>query len=409
MKKQSLILLFIHAYLILIGQNNINPHCGFNELRQLDSLTLNNVKQFDEVLKRKLNSFQKDILLRGTPVIIPVVVHIVKHSLDENINDETVYAQIDALNRDFNAHNLDINKVPIEFKVLTPKSGIHFCLTNKDTIGNSTNGIIRIKTNIKTIGLKDSLFDTNLGGSTAWNPDKYLNIWVANTGDYITGMGSYPNAVPTYKSGVVVHPRYFGKNTTSKFGLGRVAVHEVGHYLGLYHTWGKVNDTLCETDDDVADTPPQLSAYFGCPTYPQYSCGLSSLFMNFMDYVDDPCMLMFTEGQMQRMLTTIETYRKGLLDSDVSCSKDLNKTINLFVYPNPTSGQLFITYEAVLNETQADMRILDLLGKTVLQRKLDFSTTPLSIDVSALPSGIYNLVFTIKDKLPIAQKIVVMR
>ena len=131
--------------------------------------------------------------------------------------------------------------------------------------------------------------------------------------------------------------------------------------------------------------------------------------MNFMDYVDDPCMLMFTEGQMQRMLTTIETYRKGFLDSDVSCSEDLNKTINLFVYPNPTSGQLFITYEAVPNETQADVQIFDLVGRMVFYTKLDFSINPLSINVSDLPSGIYNLVFTIKDKLSIAQKIVVMR
>ncbi len=397
MKKQSL---------ILIGQNKINPHCGFNELRQLDGLTLNNVKQFDEILKRKLNSFQKDILLRGTPIIIPVVVHIVKHSLDENINNETVYSQIDALNRDFNAHNLDLNTLPNEFKKLISKSGIRFCLTNIDTNGNSTNGIIRIRTNIKTIGLKDSLFDIHLGGSTAWNPDKYLNIWVANTGDYITGMGSYPNAVPTYKSGVVVHPRYFGKNTTSKFGLGRVAVHEVGHYFGLYHTWGKVNDTLCETDHDVADTPPQLSAYFGCPTYPQYSCGQSSLFMNFMDYVDDPCMLMFTEGQMQRMLMTIETYRKGFLDSDVSCSKDLNKDISLTVFPNPTSGQIKLNWKIGSNIEGGYLKLLNMQGQQVLERNIISETNELTLFALDVPNGLYLLSVEILGSGVYVQKIV---
>ena len=397
MKKQSL---------ILIGQNKINPHCGFNELRQLDGLTLNNVKQFDEILKRKLNSFQKDILLRGTPIIIPVVVHIVKHSLDENINNETVYSQIDALNRDFNAHNLDLNTLPNEFKKLISKSGIRFCLTNIDTNGNSTNGIIRIRTNIKTIGLKDSLFDIHLGGSTAWNPDKYLNIWVANTGDYITGMGSYPNAVPTYKSGVVVHPRYFGKNTTSKFGLGRVAVHEVGHYFGLYHTWGKVNDTLCETDDDVADTPPQLSAYFGCRTYPQYSCGQSSLFMNFMDYVDDPCMLMFTEGQMQRMLMTIETYRKGFLDSDVSCSKDLNKDISLTVFPNPTSGQIKLNWKIGSNIEGGYLKLLNMQGQQVLERNIISETNELTLFALDVPNGLYLLSVEILGSGVYVQKIV---
>ena len=409
MKKQSLILYFIHFYFILNSQNSNAPYCGFNQFKNTDTLFLNKIKQFDEELKRKLNTRQKDIFLRGTPIVIPVVVHIVKHSLDENINDETVYSQIEALNRDFNAHNLDLNTLPNEFKKLIPKLGIRFCLTDKDTNGNSTNGIIRTKTNVKVIGLKDSLFDTHLGGSTAWNPDKYLNIWVANTGDYITGMGSYPNAVPTYKSGVVVHPRYFGKNTTSKFGLGRVAVHEVGHYFGLYHTWGKVNDTLCETGDDVADTPPQLSAYYGCPTYPQYSCGQSSLFMNFMDYVDDPCMLMFTEGQMQRMLLTIETYRKGLLNSEVTCSQDLNKDIGLTVFPNPTSEQIRLNWKIGSNTEGGYLKLFNVQGQQVIQRNIINKTDELTLNALTIPNGLYLLFIEILGRGIYMQKVMIIK
>ncbi len=68
-----------------------------------------------------------------------------------------------------------------------------------------------------------------------------------------------------------------------------------------------------------------------------------------------------------------------------------------------------MTYEAIPNETQADIRIFDLVGRIVFHTKLDFSITPLSIDVYDLPTGLYNLVFSVKDKLPIIQKIVVMK
>ena len=345
MKKHINIVIFItFSPFLLRGQNGNILHCGF----PTDSIALKKMEQFDIHLRQNGNN----IYQRST-IIIPVVVHIVKTTTDEVINDETIFSQIDILNRDFNAHNADLNKVPTEFKKHIATSSIRFCLTHKDTNGNATTGILRVSTKVHVIGLKDSLFDTKTGGSTAWNPDKFLNIWVANTGDFITGIGSYPNLVPPYKSGIIVHPRYFGKNKTSKFGLGRVAVHEVGHYLGLYHIWGKTNDTLCETGDEVADTPPQLYAHSECPSYPQYSCGQSSMFMNTMDYVNDPCMLMFTEGQMQRMLATISTYRKGLLNSDVTCMVGLNKDVAYLVYPNPTTlGQININLKIGNNTPQ---------------------------------------------------------
>ncbi len=363
------------------------------------------MQQFDEYLSRQISpSF-----LRGTTITIPVIVHIVKHQEDETVSDETVFSQIDALNRDFNAHNPDLNKVPQEFKKYIATSGIRFCITNKDTNGNATNGILRIRTNIKVIGLKDSLFDTKLGGSTAWNSNKYLNIWVANTGEYITGIGSFPNLVPANKSGVVIHPRYFGKNSTSKFGLGRVAVHEVGHFFGLYHTWGKVTDTICSTDDEVADTPLQLLAYSGCPNYPQYSCGLSSLFMNFMDYVNDPCMLMFTEGQMQRMLTTIATYRAGLLHSIASCAIDSHKDIDCFVFPNPTAGQIKINWKIGSNTEGGTIRLINGQGQQIFQHSILTETDDLVLDLPNISNGLYLLSIEIIGKNVSLQKIIIAK
>lgn len=403
MKKWVFILLTL---VFCLHYSSAQPHCGFDSLLQIN-MNKEDVYRFDWTIQKHLTESVGK--LRGATIFIPVVVHIVRHVTDEIVSDEAVYSQIDALNRDFNAHNTDINKVATAFKKHIALEGIRFCLVHKDTNGKATNGIIRRTTDVRYIGLKDSLFDTKLGGSTAWNPDKYLNIWVANTGEYITGMGSYPNSVPNYKSGVIVHPRYFGKNTTSKFGLGRVAVHEIGHYFGLYHTWGKTADAICETDDDVADTPPQLSAYSGCPIYPQYSCGQSSLFMNFMDYVDDPCMLMFTKGQMQRMLTTIDIYRKGLLNSNAICAKDKDKDIDLGVFPNPTSDKISIHWKIGANTEGGTIQVFNINGQSVIYRNIEAEKDDFILDLPDLPSGFYFLSTEIFGKGIFLQKIVLTK
>jgi Pregnancy-associated plasma protein-A/Secretion system C-terminal sorting domain len=240
--------------------------------------------------------------------------------------------------------------------------------------------------------------------------DKYLNIWVAATSDYITGIGSYPNLVPPNQSGVIVHPCYFGKNATSKFGLGRVAVHEIGHYFGLYHTWGQQNDTICATNDDVDDTPPQLQAYLGCPKYPQYSCGESSLFMNYMDYVNDPCMVMFTEGQMQRMLLTIEKYRSGLLKSETFCGNlNKNEPFNCTVFPNPAAGKVTIEWILGENTEGGQIQVFNALGQQLMQQLIPLETGYALLNMPHFSDGVYYLRINLSSKGVSLQKIVLTK
>ncbi len=409
MKKIALIttLLILFKASILRGQ----PHCGFGELwNKADSIVLKNIKQFNADLARELMATKTASKTRGGQIIIPVVVHIVWNTNDDNVSDAVVASQIDILNKDFNAKNADLDKVPNAFKKLIATQGISFCLANKDTNGLPTTGIIRTKTTVKNIGLTRNLFETKLGGSNNWNPDKYLNIWVAKTSDYITGIGSYPNLVPLNESGVIVHPRYFGKNATSKFGLGRVAVHEIGHYFGLFHTWSEQNDTICATNDDVDDTPPQLSAYVGCPTYPQYSCNTSSLFMNYMDYVNDPCMVMFTEGQMQRMLKTIEKYRSGLLKSETFCVKIKREgQLNCTVFPNPTTGNLKIEWQLSENTEGGKIQVFNPLGQQLFMQLIAAQTGFAQLDLQNISNGVHYLVVQMSGKAVFSQKFVLTK
>ncbi|RMG88600.1 MAG: zinc metalloprotease, partial [Bacteroidetes bacterium] len=292
----------------------------------------------NQVLEKLIEKNQYKASLRTDPNI-SVVVHVVWNNPEENLDDDTILSQIEALNRDFNGRNDDLADVPEEFKPFIARQGIRFCLASKDPQGAPTLGIVRVKTDLQSIGTKDELFFSELGGSDAWDTHRYLNIWVANTGEFITGFGTFPEQVEAERQGVVIHPKYFGKNNAQNYNLGRVAVHEVGHYLGLYHTWD--NNANCNSDDGVPDTPLQQHPYEGCPAHPQSSCGSMDMFMNFMDYVNDDCMVMFTQGQMERMLATIEFFRPGLLNSEIPCVTITEKEqdIDFIIYPNPAKSE----------------------------------------------------------------------
>nr|WP_276611057.1 M43 family zinc metalloprotease [Kineococcus siccus] len=96
--------------------------------------------------------------------------------------------------------------------------------------------------------------------------------------------------------------------------MGRTATHEVGHYLDLFHLWGELQAS-CEDTDEVDDTPNQRGPHRGRPEFPQVSCDngpAGDLFMDYMDYVDDAAMVMFTAGQVTRMRAALAGVRAPL-------------------------------------------------------------------------------------------------
>ena len=260
----------------------------------------------------------------GATLIIPVVVHIVYNTPDQNLSDDRIISQIDALNEDYSITNANIVEVPSVWAGLVGSSHIYFSLARKDENGNATTGIIRRQTSETYFSTGDAMKDSSAGGSNAWDRNHYLNIWVCNlqnggTQD-ILGYATYPSTTDPSTDGIVINYKAFGRigaNIKPQYNLGRTATHEIGHWLNLYHIWG--DDTDCSGTDLIDDTPNQKDATYGCPDSPQSSCTNDAdggdMFQNYMDYTDDRCMMLFTTDQRSRMDNAIIDYRDSLYNA----------------------------------------------------------------------------------------------
>jgi len=233
-------------------------------------------------------------------ITIPVVVHVVYNTTAQNVSDAQIQSQLNVLNKDFRKLNTDLNLIPSTFSSLVADAEINFCLANRDPSGNATTGIVRVQTSQASFSTNDGMKSSASGGSNAWSTNQYLNIWVCNMSGGILGYAQFPGGAAA-TDGVVIGYTCFGTTGTAQapFNKGRTATHEVGHWLNLRHIWG---DATCGSDL-VSDTPVHNTSNYACPSHPRSnSCGTSAeMFMNYMDYVDDACMQMFSNGQKARM------------------------------------------------------------------------------------------------------------
>lgn len=247
-------------------------------------------------------------------ITIPVVVHVLYNTEAENISDEQVKSQIAVLNRDFRAKNEDRTATPEVWAGLVSDVNLKFALATLDPNGEKTNGITRTETARTEFPADDSVKAASTGGHDAWPTNKYLNFWVCTLGDRLLGYAQFPGG-PAETDGVVVLNRAFGDTgtATAPFNLGRTAVHEVGHWLNLRHIWGDTEN--CSGTDFVADTPNAQHPNYGKPKFPHISCNngpSGDMFVNYMDYVDDAAMVMFTAGQAARMRAALDAARSEI-------------------------------------------------------------------------------------------------
>jgi len=271
-----------------------------------------NQLRIDEFTERSLRTGEAQRAMRRL-ITIPVVVHVVYNKAAENITKSQINSQITVLNRDYRATNPDKSNVPAPWHSLVGDSKVELKLATRDPKGKQTDGITRTKTNVSAFGADDSVKKASQGGVAAWPADKYLNIWVCNLGGGLLGYAQFPGG-PARTDGVVILHSAFGTTGTVKqpFHLGRTATHEVGHWLNLRHIWA---DTMgCGGGDRVADTPNAAGPNFGKPSFPHVTCNNGpngDMFVNYMDYVDDAAMFMFTTGQVGRMNATLAGPRKS--------------------------------------------------------------------------------------------------
>jgi hypothetical protein len=383
------------ATTLAIAQRECASSEYINQQKLIDPSLVNRINDVEQFVRR-----QKLAKTEGqdAPAVIkiPVVVHVLYKSSNQNISDEQIKSQLDVLNADFRRRNADTVNTPQRFKPFAADVSIEFVLATADPKGRATTGIIRKATNVAKWSMDDKMKFSSQGGDDAWDSRYYLNIWVTDIGSML-GYSSLPGS-PIEKDGVVINYTAFGTiNTVAPYNLGRTATHEVGHWLGLKHIWG---DSYCG-DDLVDDTPKQGNFTPGCPGSFRSTCSngeLGDMYMNYMDYTNDACMNLFTQGQKQRILSLFSTGGpRNLLLSSKGLSKPwtteapveevITESSKPKFYPNPAQGELTLNLDSNGDWMGKTISIVSINGVVVSRFQINAKTQKISL--AQLKPGMY--------------------
>ncbi len=299
--------------------------------KKMEEMATTHPERYQEyLLNLQSDKSQNNIAAKsGTVYTIPVVFHVLHQNGNENISEAQIKSAIDVLNIDYRRLNADANNVHPDFAGLPKDAEILFALATKAPNGNCFSGITRTVTALTFNGASgENQVAAVVAGNDVfqgqWPPNKYLNVYICAEIGGAAGYTFNPagwTGTSMFYNGIFVLHNYTGNMGTSSLTNSRTLTHEVGHWLGLAHTWGGTNDpgvaSSCSSDDGVADTPNTIGVT-SC-LLNEATCGPRANVENYMDY--SYCSKMFTPGQVTRM--------RDALTSNTAGRSNLWKTANL--------------------------------------------------------------------------------
>ena len=429
MKNKLFLLIFFTVSNYIFSQVN-NKKCITTNLVKIE---LSQNPEYVEGRVQAINNNNKWInnnVKNSNTITIPTVVHIIHRNTHPNIGSGTnisndqIEDALRVLNEDYSKTNPEFPNPPRNiFLNYAGNANLQFCLATIDPSGNQTNGITRTSTTRTNWDADDNneanyMKLSSQGGIDGWDPSKYLNIWVCDLTNsqgngmtlgyaYLPGLQSW-NA---WKDGLVIDYRYFGTNgVAAPSSDGRTATHEIGHYLGLMHTFcedtdSQGNSICCDNDNtfwgnSIEDTPPTDGVYWGPVSIssPSTSSGsynscndisygfnsdLPDMHENFMSYATNTWM--FSNDQINTMLATLNGSRLSLRNSNIttncgSISSIENIIPEYKIYPNPSLGIINID----ISEKIKTVEISNIIGKHFLIEQINNK-----INLNHLENGVY--------------------